>query len=123
MLAMLKSRNALIVVAVALIAAFISAKPFAQANAWVVIPWGILAILIAFLAKSKRESLLLGGLFGFVISYSYLWFNDTSSYTAKKIIFLALLIIVPAAFGLLCGLLGSWLGWIIKAKTARKVVR
>lgn len=123
MLQMLKSRNALIIFAVAIIVAFISAKPFASLNALVVILWGILALLIAFVAKSKKETLTLGALFGFVVSYAYLWFNDTSSYTFAKIVFLIMLIILPSAFGLLCGLLMSWIGWIIKSKTSHKTVR
>jgi apolipoprotein N-acyltransferase len=122
MLQILKSRNALVVLVVAIVVAYISAKPFAQANAWVAIPWGILALLIAYLAKNKKESLILGGLFGFVVSYSYLWFNDTSSYTFAKIVFLICLIILPSAFGMLCGLLASWLGWTIKSKTMRKTM-
>jgi len=110
-----------LVIIVALVVAFISAKLPAQGTPLVTLPWGVLAFLTAFIARSKKEALALGGCFGFVASYSYLWFDDTSSLTVSSVAVLIPLIIIPALFGLLCGLLASWLGWIVRMRFRPKI--
>jgi hypothetical protein len=112
MLKYLKTYRALAVIVIAIIAAFISAKWLAQGNPLVTLPWGVLAFLVAFLSKSRREALTLGSLLGFVASYSYLWFDNTDTHTLGKTMLLVALIVVPALFGLLAGMLCSWLGWL-----------
>lgn len=110
----------IIVTIIALVAAYISAKFLVQGNPIVAVPWGILAFLSAFIAKKKNESLLLGGCIGFVASYSYLWFDNTSiPRVLSKILFLVVLVILPALFGLLCGTLCAWLGWGVKSRAAK----
>ncbi len=111
MLRHLKTKKFLLVLAVSIVAGFISAKFLAQGNPLVALPWGVLAFVAAFFAKSKREALALGGSVGFVASYAYLWFDNTAKLTLAKIITLTFLIVLPALFGFLCGLLCSWLGW------------
>lgn len=113
MASLLKTRKFLLVVIVALVAGFVSAKFMAQGNPLVTLPWGVLAFLSAFLAGSRKEAWTLGGCLGFVASYSYLWF-DSSDLTTSKVIGLVFLIILPALFGLLCGLLAAWLGWVVR---------
>jgi len=116
MLQIIKTKKALVVSIAAVAAAFISAKLLVQGSALVAIPWGILALLCAFTASSKQQALALGGLFGFLVSYSYLWFDDTSRLTAGRAAMLILLITLPALFGLGCGLALSWLGWMLRKK-------
>ena len=87
----------------------------AQGTPLVTIPWGVLALGIGLLARSKKEALLLGGLFGFTASYAYLWFDNTSG----KSLLLVAIIFLPAAFGLLCGLAVSWVGWTIRSHAKR----
>lgn len=105
----------MLVIAVALVAAFISAKWLPQGNPLVTLPWGVLALLTAFITTSRAEAITLGGCLGFVASYSYLWFDNTATHTLGKTIFLMILIILPALFGLLAGMLCSWLGWLTRA--------
>ncbi len=113
----IKTRKALVIVILAAIAGFISAKYMAQGNPLVTIPWGVLAFGTAFVAANKREALTLGSCVGLVASYSYLWFDHTGALTAAKVAFLILLILLPALFGLVCGLLCAWLGWVLKTKS------
>lgn len=64
------------------------------------------------MSRSRSEALTLGGLLGFVASYSYLWFDNTDTHTLGKTIFLIVLILLPALFGLIAGMFCSWLGWL-----------
>lgn len=114
----LNSPKTVLVIIVALVAAFISAKLLAQGTPLVTLPWGLLAFLTAFIARNKKEALALGGCFGFVASYSYLWFDDTSRLTLSSVAVLIPLIIIPALIGLLCGLVASWLGWVVRQRLA-----
>ena len=114
MLKYLKTKRTLLTVLVAILAGLVSAKWFVQGNPLVTLPWGVLAFLTAFIALNKREALVLGGCLGFVAAYSYLWFDNTGTHTLGKIMFLIILIILPALFGLLAGLICSWLGWLAR---------
>jgi hypothetical protein len=102
------------IVVVALVMAWISAKLLFNGSAWNVVPWGILAAATAYFAASRREAWGLGALFGFVVSYAFLWFDNTSTLTASKVLVLVPLIVLPALFGALCGFLAAWLGWLAR---------
>jgi hypothetical protein len=119
MLQILKTRKSIIALLISIVVGFISAKFLPQGNPLVAIPWGIIAIIFALYSKNKKEALVLGGCVGFIASYAYLWFDNTDKLTITKIISLALLIILPAIFGLICGMLAAWLGWIVKIRLVR----
>lgn len=74
-------------------------------------PWGILAIATSSFASTGRQAIKLGGVFGFVVSFSFLCFNNTGTKTMSAAVMVALLAAVAALFGLLCGALLTWLGW------------
>jgi hypothetical protein len=95
----------------AIVMAYISANYLFHGNVLNTIAWGILAFLTAFLASSRREAWEFGGLFGFVVSYAFLWFDNTNQKTLHTVLILIPLIILPACFGLLCGLLLTTAGW------------
>jgi hypothetical protein len=99
--------------------AFISAKVLFNGSVLNIVPWGILAFATAFLTSSARQSLLLGSIFGFVVSYAFLWFDNTSELTLSKVLILIPLIVLPAIFGALCGLLLAWLGWMVRRLVSR----
>ena len=106
------SYRALLVIGVALVMASISAKVLFNGSVANVMPWGILAIATSFLASRRREAWMFGGIFGFVVSYAFLWFDNTDTKTLRTVLILLPLIIAPALFGALCGFLAAWLGWI-----------
>lgn len=108
-----------VVLAVAIIMAWLSANVLFNGSAWNTLPWGVLAFLTAFLASSRRQAWALGALFGLAVSYAFLWFNNTSTKTLANIEILIPLIILPALFGALCGALAAWLGWIVRQAAAR----
>lgn len=110
------TRKALLAITVAVILGFISARFLPQGNPFVTVPWGIAAILFAFFAVNRREALLLGGAVGFIASYAYLWFDHTGSLSLGQFIALVLIIILPSLFGLVCGAICAWLGWVIRHK-------
>jgi hypothetical protein len=106
--------RAFLVIGMAIVMAFISAKLLFNGSVVNVVPWGILAIATSFLASSKREAWTLGGIFGFVVSYAFLWFDNTDTKTISTILILIPLILLPALFGALCGFLAAWLGWTLR---------
>jgi hypothetical protein len=117
------SKKTLLVALVALVVGFVSAKWLPQGTPLVTIPWGVLALLTTLIARSREEALTLGALLGFVTSYSYLWFDNTSPLTVSKVAVLVFLLLLPSLFGLLCGMFCSWLSWTIRMKLSRGTVR
>jgi hypothetical protein len=109
----------IVVFIAAITVAFLSAKVLFNGSVWNVIPWGILAFATAFLASSRRESWVFGGLFGFVVSYAFLWFDNTGTKTLSTVLILIPLIVLPALFGALCGFFAGWLGWIVRQALVR----
>ncbi len=108
------SYRALLVVGVAVVMGLISAKVLFNGSVANVVPWGILAFATSFLASRRREAWMFGGIFGFVVSYAFLWFDNTDTKTLRTVLILIPLIIVPALFGALCGFFLGWLGWIVR---------
>ena len=98
----------------AIVMAFLSAKLLFDGSTWNIVPWGILAFATAFLASSRREAWVFGSVFGFVVSYAFLWFDNTGTKTLSTVLVLIPLIILPALFGALCGFLAAWIGWIVR---------
>lgn len=115
----MRSIRVVVVLVVAIIMAWFSGTVLFNGSAWNTLPWGILAFCTAFLATSRREAWTYGGLFGFVVSYAFLWFNNTGKKTLTSVLILIPLIILPALFGALCGLLAAWLGWIVRRAIVR----
>jgi hypothetical protein len=116
MLVALRSTRTLVIIGVALVVAFISAKLLPQGTLLVALPWGVLAFLTASVAGDRQQALALGSCLGFVVSYAYLWFDNTSTLTLPKVVILIFLIVIPSLFGLLCGLLAAWVGWIVRQR-------
>jgi Ni/Fe-hydrogenase subunit HybB-like protein len=110
----MRSFRVWLVIGTAIVMAFLSAKLLFNGTAWNVLPWGILALATAYLASNRREAWAFGGLFGFVVSYAFLWFDNTDTKTLSRVAVLIAVIFVPALFGALCGFLAAWLGWIIR---------
>ena len=85
------------------------------------VPWGILVLLVTvWFGKGKRDALRLGAVFGFLVSYAYLWFDNRNIHSVTQVLILIPLIILPSLFGLLCGTALGYLGWRIRWLFARK---
>lgn len=110
------SSRSLLVALGAIAMGFISGRLLFDGSALNTIPWGILALLTGFIVIDKRRALALGGIFGFVVSYSFLWFNNTDIKSLDQVLVLIALVILPALFGLLCGTAMAWLGWKIRSE-------
>jgi len=108
------SYRVLLVFGVAVVMAFISAKFLFNGSMANIVPWGILAFATSFLASRRREAWLFGAIFGFVVSYAFLWFDNTGTKTLSSVLILIPLIIAPSLFGALCGFLAAGLGWIVQ---------
>ncbi|HSW74601.1 MAG TPA: hypothetical protein VLG16_01895 [Candidatus Saccharimonadales bacterium] len=91
---------------------FISGKLLLfNGSAMNVLPWSILAFGASFLAVSKRQSIKFSATFSFVVSFSFLLFNDANINNLAQLLKLILAACVASSFGLLGGVLLGWLGW------------
>jgi hypothetical protein len=85
------------------------------------VPWGIIVlILTTWFGKSQKDALRLGAVFGFLLSYAYLWFDNHNIHSLTQILILIPLIILPSLFGLLCGAALGYLGWRLRKLFRRK---
>jgi hypothetical protein len=98
----------------------ISARYLPQGNPLVTVPWGVAALILGALTSRARRALLVGGAVGFTASYAYLWADDTQPLSLSTGLRLALIILVPAAFGLICGAVAGWLGLLAANAIRRK---
>jgi hypothetical protein len=102
------------VVTVATVMAFVSAHYLWQGDARNTIPWGLLVLTCGLCATTKAQAWKLGAIFGFVVSYCFLWFDNTDAVSLHQFIQLFLLIPLPSLFGALCGGLLSRLAFAAK---------
>ena len=108
------------IICTAIIMAFISAKFLFHGSVMNTIPWGILAFCTAFIAVNKREAWKLGAVFGFTVSYAFLWFDNTNIKSFQQVMILIPLVLLPSLFGALCGFLVAWLGWVLRQAFRKK---
>lgn len=86
------------------------------------VPWGIIVLLVtAWLGNGKRDSLKLGAVFGFLVSYAYLWFDNKNIHSVTQVLILIPLIILPSLFGMLCGTALGYLGWCTRLLLIKKL--
>lgn len=95
----------------AFIMAFLSAHFLFGGSATNVIPWGILALACGLLAQTKRDAWKLGAVYGFALSFLFLWLDNTSHKSLKQFFELLALIPLPSLFGALCGAILSRLAF------------
>lgn len=102
----------LLVVAVAIAMGYISGHLlFLNGSALNIFPWGVLVVASASIAATKREAIKFGAVSGFVVSFSFLWFNNTDHITLSQALKLTAAAGIAASFGLLCGVALGWLSW------------
>jgi len=105
----------ILVVLCAIIMGFVSGKLLLfDGSAMNVFPWGILAFAVSFLATSKHQAIKFSAVFSFVVSFSFLLFNNTGTTTLVQAIKLIAAAGIASSFGLLGGMFLGWLGWKIR---------
>jgi len=100
-----------VALAAAVILAFLSSHYLFNGSVANVIPWGIMAIGCGFLAQGKRHAWKLGAVYGFALSFLFLWLDNTSHKSLKQFFELLALIPLPSLFGALCGAILSRLAF------------
>ncbi len=112
---MKQNQTLTLVVLCAIAMGFISGKLLLfDGSAMNVIPWGILAFAASFLAASKHQAVKFSAAFSFVVSFSFLLFNNTGTTTFAQAMKLIAAAGIASSFGLLGGMLLGWLGWKIQ---------
>jgi hypothetical protein len=99
----------------AIMMGFISGKLLLfNGSAMNVFPWGILALGASFLAISKRQAIKFSTAFSFIVSFSFLLFNNTGTTNLVQALKLIAAASIASSFGLLCGVFLGWLGWKVR---------
>ena len=81
------------------------------------IPWGIAGFLIGYWSDTRRQSILNGGLYGFVLSFVFMLSGYSGSEPViSRFPFFALL----GLFGAVCGLILGWIGYFLRSKFAQR---
>ena len=98
-----------------IVMAFISAHYLFSGDARSVFPWAILALLVGLSTRNRREALYAGGIYGYILSFSFLWFDKSGPTSLHQFGQLMVVIGLVSLFGALCGLLLSWLAYSLKS--------
>jgi hypothetical protein len=101
----------------AAVALLVSSTVF-HGNVYSLIVWAIAGLFVGFLTKSKKESLIAGGVYGFILSYMFmtLGYKGTRPYISVVVPFALL-----GLFGALCGLILGFFGQLF-TKLKRKYI-
>ena len=111
---MLKTIIAIIVGA---LLGIIGARYLFVGSALSLILWAIAGVLIGLWSDTRRQSILNGGLYGFVLSFDFMLSGYTGSEPViSRFPFFALL----GLFGAVCGLILGWIGFFLKNKFAQR---
>ena len=93
--------------------AFASAHFLFDGSVTNVLPWGVLALLIGSLARNPKEAWKIGAMYGFILSYGFLWFDQTGRTTFHDLLILFIIIPLPSLFGAFCGVCLSYVGYAV----------
>ena len=96
---------------VGLILAFIASHVLFVGSARTLIPWGIAGLILGWWGKNKKHSLLIGAIYGFVLSFSFMSFGYTG-----KVPYITRIppFIILGLFGAVCGLILGIGGQLLK---------
>lgn len=84
---------------------------------WItLIPWGLGALIIGYLSKTKKQSLVDGSLYGFFLGFIFMigQYNGTDS-LITKVLFFVILGLVTA----LCSTIAGFIGYLVNLKTGK----
>lgn len=94
-------------VVVGAILGFLNARVLLVGSAMSLIPWAIAGLIVGWFAKSKKQSLVVGAIYGFFLSFVFMvaGYNGTRPLIQVIPFFIGL-----GIFGALCGLVLSFIG-------------
>jgi len=111
---MLKTITAIIVGA---LLGILGARYLFVGSAVSLILWAIAGLLIGMWSDTRRQAMLNGGLFGFVLSFDFMLSGYAGSEPVlSRFPFFALL----GLFGAGCGLVLGWIGFFLKSKLTQR---
>jgi hypothetical protein len=105
----------LLIVLVAISMGFVSGKLLLfNGSATNVLPWAALAFMSSFLAATKRQAITLPAVFSFIVSFSFLLFNNNGTTTLAQALKLLLAAAIASLMGLFGGMILGWVGWNVR---------
>lgn len=121
---MTQRQTLLLVVLCAIVMGFISGKLLLfNGSAANVFPWTVLAFAVSFLAASKRQAIKLSAMFSFIVSFSFLLFNNTGTTTFVQALKLIAAATIASSMGLVGGIPIGWFGWKVRHGFKQEVTK
>jgi len=81
-----------------------------------IIPWSISALIIGFLSKTKKASLINGAVFGYLLFVSYIFFGYKGNTEIRQYASFVAFTLFFSLVGSLSGLIGSFIGYLFQKK-------
>ena len=101
-------KKTLVVIIIAILLAFIATRFLFVGSALTLIPWCITGLLIGYWSANKKTALFYGAIYGFILSFSFMFFGyNGSASIISRFPFFALLGLFGAVCGIVLGVLGS----------------
>ena len=97
--------------------AYLSARVLLQGSWLNLIPWAVAGLIVGTFCATRKQALVAGGLFGFVLTACFMifGFQGTSSQVPGLTFFTTILAVIGAGCGMMLTLIGRW----AKARTQR----
>ena len=105
----------LVIVGTAVLLGFLCLK--IRLHGWLnLIPWTIAALIIGYMSKTKKASLINGAVFGYFLFASYIFFGYRGDTAPGPYATFLLFTIGFSLIGAFAGLIGSYLAFLIRSR-------
>ena len=85
---------------------------------WInLIPWAIAVLLIGYLSKTKKASLINGAVFGYFLFVSYIFFGYKGNTALGPYTTFIFFMLGFSLIGAFAGLIGSYVGFLIRSQS------
>jgi lipopolysaccharide export LptBFGC system permease protein LptF len=87
-------------------------------NGWInVIPWAIVALCIGYISNGRRDTIINGAIFGYLLFFVYIMIGYGGKTDTKTIITFILFALVFSLIGLLAGICGAFFGHLANQRS------
>jgi len=85
-----------------------------------IFPWAIVALIIGYAIKTRRESIINGAIFGYLLFLVYIYLGYKGKTDTSDMIKFILFDMLFSLVGAICGAVGAYLGNLIKKRVGRE---
>ncbi|HEY8782599.1 MAG TPA: DUF6518 family protein [Mucilaginibacter sp.] len=105
---------------IGLLAVLVSTITFYFMYGWYdVFPWAVAALIIGYTSKSRRDSIINGAIFGYLVFLVYIFLGYNGKTDVAAMFHFILFNVFFSLVGAIAGIVGGLIGYLIKAKLAK----